>query len=471
MDNLGYTFFQTFIHYVDVLKWPLILVGVAFVAKQLKGFRPEERVQTALMFAYFFLVITTFWILKPIKKGLFIGYYKAAGGFDLLGWHLGPAQAELIAKVLNMVVAIVAVTVFTLLARSLRRQQLTYVFSAFFIVACFVYSFLVDDPGDWTVWSFYLFGDLYSTLMVATFFAFLNDSVTPSAAKRLYGLVVLGGLLGGVFGTSVVAVNIKSVNPSTWQWICIGIAVLIAVIAMGAGAAVRRRLPSEEAPEPPRAEAEEQKQANPALEGARLVFRTPYLLAVMAIVGLYEMVSTIMDFQWTSAILHYLEGAQIGEQFSRAYSFTNFTSLFVQIVFTSFVMTRFGMGTALLFLPLAALLGSAGFMVFPVLLVGSLLNTADNGFSYSINQSAKEALYVPTTQDEKYKAKAFIDMFVQRFAKALAVGLSLVITTVFAGFGSIRWLSLITVAILVLWILAARYAGRVFAEKEAASAG
>ena len=53
--------------------------------------------------------------------------------------------------------------------------------------------------------------------------------------------------------------------------------------------------------------------------------------------------------------------------------------------------------------------------------LAEFLNTADNAFSYSINQSAKEALYVPTTEDEKYKAKAFIDMFVQRAAKAVAV--------------------------------------------------
>ena len=57
-------------------------------------------ISVALMFSYFFLVITVFWILKPIKKGLFVGYYKSAGGLDLIGWHLDAAQAELIAKVL-----------------------------------------------------------------------------------------------------------------------------------------------------------------------------------------------------------------------------------------------------------------------------------------------------------------------------------------------------------------------------------
>jgi AAA family ATP:ADP antiporter len=70
-------------------------------------------------------------------------------------------------------------------------------------------------------------------------------------------------------------------------------------------------------------------------------------------------------------------------------------------------------------------------------------------------------------RDEKYKAKAFIDMFVQRFAKALAVLISLGITTWFTDFDSIRYLSLVTLSVLVLWIVAAVYAGRRFAEKSA----
>jgi AAA family ATP:ADP antiporter len=138
--------------------------------------------------------------------------------------------------------------------------------------------------------------------------------------------------------------------------------------------------------------------------------------------------------------------------------------MIVQLFFTSFIMTRFGVGVALLVLPIAAMAGSTGFLLFPSLWTGSALNTTDNAFSYSINQSAKEALYVPTTKDEKYKAKAFIDMFVQRFAKSVAVGLSLILTSFFTEFSTIRWLSLLVALILVVWIFAARYAGRKFEE-------
>ncbi len=432
--------------------------------KQILDIRREELPQALGMFAYFFLVISTFWILKPLKKGIFIGHYDDLG-FDLGGWHMNAAQAELLAKVLNMFVAVVAVAAFSFLARALRRQGLTLAFSAFFVAAFVVYAAALSDAGAATVWTFYLFGDLYSTLMVATFFAFLNDSVSPASAKRLYGLIGLGGVSGGWFGTEVLRIYIRDLSTSQWMWVCLLVTLAIAAIAFIVGRRVDGQADVTVAA--PTKQADEPSAGNPAFDGAKLVFRSPYLLSIVAIVGLYEMVSTIMDFQFSSTIAYYLSGDELRVQFANVFAFTNRFAFVVQLLLTSFVMKRFGVGVALLFLPVAALAGSAAFLAAPILLVGSALNTADNGFSYSINQSAKEALYVPTSRDEKYKAKAFIDMFVQRFAKALAVGLSLLITTFFTGFESLRWLSLVTVVILILWIIAARYAGRVFAEREA----
>ena len=429
--------------------------------KAIFDIRKSELPLALLMFSYFFLVITSFWILKPIKKTLFIQFYDQAG-FDLLAWHMSGPQAELLAKVLNMVVAFVAVTVFTALAHRFRRQQLSFIFTGFFLASYVVYSFIIRSPDELTVWTFYLFGDLFSTLMVATFFAFLNDSVNPDAATRLYGLVGLGGVVGGVFGTTTVRVLIARVNVLGWLWICFLLGLLILGVAFAAGRMVDRNPPPEpelESPEP-----EEQVKGNPALEGARLVFRSPYLLSIVGIVGLYEIVSTVMDFQFTSTVAHFLSGPAIGKQFATVFAITNLVSMFVQLFLTSLVMSRLGVGVALLVLPVAALAGSTGFMALPVLWMGSALNTLDNGFSYSINQSAKESLYVPTTKEEKYKAKAFIDMFVQRFAKAVAVGVSLGITSVFTQFISLRWLSVFTIAVIVLWLFAARYAGRRFRE-------
>lgn len=435
--------------------------------KQIMNIRKSEVPLAVLMFSYFFLVITTFWILKPLKKILFIGHY-AGTGFDLGSWHMAGSQAELLAKVLNMFVAFVAVIVFSRLSRNLQRQGLSLAFSAFFAVCFVIYAFVLTIPGGLPVWTFYLFGDLYSTLMVATFFVFLNDSVQPEEAKRLYGLIGLGGVSGGWFGSEVLRVYVLELSSSEWMWVCLGITGVIALLAIGAGRVVDRRRsapPPESAPQS-MTTPDPAPSSNPAFEGARLVFRSRYLLSVVAIVGLYEMVSTIMDFQFTATVEHYQFGEERDLQFANVYAFTNRFAFFVQLFLTSFVMSRFGVGSALMFLPIAALLGSGAFLAAPVLLLGSVLNTADGGFSYSINQSAKETLYVPTTREEKYKAKAFIDMFIQRFAKAVAVGISLLITTFFVGFESVRWLSIVTVLILVLWIIAVRFAGRKFKELE-----
>jgi AAA family ATP:ADP antiporter len=431
--------------------------------------RREELPVALLMFFYFFFVITSFWILKPIKKALFIIFYQESG-FDLFGmWNGTASQAMQIAKVLNMVVAFAAVAVFTWLARRFRRQQLTIIFSIFFMVCYIIYNRLIADPGDITVWTFYLFGDLFTTLMVATFFAFLNDSVTPDMAKRLYGFIVSGGVIGGAFGTMILTVWIDRIPMERWLWVTFGIAAIIITVAVMAGRLIEKKFPaavSSPVPEGKPAEAPRRK-GNPAIEGAKLVFASRYLLAIVAIVGLYEFASNLLDFQYNATIEELVERANVARTVVTISMITNILGMFVQLFLTSVIMTRFGVKAALLFLPGAILLSSVGFLAMPVLLTGGLLSIVDNGLNYSINQSAKEALYVPTSRDEKYKAKAFIDMFVQRFAKTLAVALSLGVTTVFTDFSSIRWLSFFTLAIVVVWIYAVRFAGKRFDEMTA----
>lgn len=426
--------------------------------KAIVNVRKEELPLVAAMFSYFFLVITVFWVLKPIKKTVFIGYY-ANPGTDFLG--LSGPEAELLAKVGNMLVAYVAVVAFTMLSSRMRRQQLTFVFSGFCVAALAGFAVLISSPSETIVWCFYLFGDLFNTLMVATFFAFLNDSVAPQDAKRLYGPIVLGGVSGGAFGSLFVAAMTRQGTLTTLDWllVCIAGTLLIAAVAWAAGREVTKNPPPEEAST---GDAAPEQAGNPALQGARLVVRSRYLLSIVAIVGIYEIVSTILDYQFTATLAEFAD--DFGEAISTVYAITNVTALLVQVFLTTIILERFGLKIALLVMPFAILGGSMGFLVLPILFTGSALNTVDNGLNYSINQSAREALYTVTSREEKYKAKAFIDMFVQRFAKAIAVGIALAMGALFEGFESVRYLSLIAIVLVGLWIVAARYAGRHFQE-------
>ncbi|MEZ4331477.1 MAG: Npt1/Npt2 family nucleotide transporter [Myxococcota bacterium] len=449
--------------------------------RRLFDVRPHERFLAAAMSLYFFLVITSFWILKPLKKTLFIGHY-ADSGFALPGRTFTAAEAELFAKVTNMVVAAGAAVVFALLARRLRRERLSIAFTLFFLVAYGGFALALETPSGGAVWSFYLFGDLFSTLMVAAFFAFLNDSVSSDAAKRLYGIIGFGGVAGGVFGSTAVATLIGALSLKSWLGVTAGLALLIMAVAWAAArelergerargdaARVARGRPdpgaNEDAAAPNDGEISD-------LEGFGLVFRSRYLLSIAAIVGAYEIVSTLVDFQFTTAVSELAPGPEARDRaFATVYATTNWLSSFVQLFLTSLVLRRAGVLVALLVLPCSIGLASLGFLARPTLWLGGALSVADNAFSYSIHQSAKETLYVPTTASEKYQAKAFIDMFVQRLAKAIGVGLALAASIGLGGAEHVHWLSLFVLPALVAWGLAARHAGRHFALLEARNEG
>lgn len=438
--------------------------------------RPDERRIAAAMCTYFFLVITSFWILKPLKKTLFIGHH-ADSGFDALGHTFSASEAELLAKLLNMVVAAIAAIVFSLLSRSLRRERLTTVFTLFFIVSYGLFAVALEHPSALAVWSFYLFGDLFNTLMVGTFFSFLNDSVSPDGAKRLYGIVGFGGVAGGVFGSTAVGTLIGSLSLASWLGVTAVLGLMILGVAWIAARALAQVGPASATSKSPEAEPTpavgpaDGPAARPALAGVGLVFRSRYLLSIVAIVGLYEVVSTLVDFQFTTSIIEFARSdAERDRSFAAVYATTNWLSMIVQLFLTSFVMRRFGLFTALLVLPCSIALASLSFIARPSLFFGGALSVSDNAFSYSINQSAKEALYVPTSVAEKYQAKAFIDMFVQRFAKAIGVGLGFVASIHFGGAEGVLSLSYLILPMLGIWIVAAAYAGRRFSELESARA-
>jgi AAA family ATP:ADP antiporter len=419
------------------------------------------------MAAYFFLVITIFWVLKPIKKAAFLRYYTSRpcvvpGFSSITSTVLDGAQAELLAKVLNIVVAIVAAGVFSRLARQLHRERLTYVFGALFVLAFGGLSQVFDPSSSLFVWSFYLFGDLFNMLMVATFFAHLNDIVSPEVARRSYAFVVLGGVLGGVFGSTIVKACISVLPTSMWLLLCA--LCTSAIVALGA-AASRLRIGTAR-------EAADDSSIVPVtapvrvgFSGAHVVLGSRYLSSIAGIVAIYEVVSTVLDFQFSTTVSHYLQGAAIGEQLATVFLVTNVVSLCVQLLGTRFVMERLGVRAALSVLPFAVLVVASGFALMPLLWVGSSLSIADNALNYSVNQSARESLYVPASSREKYQAKAFIDIVVQRAAKAFGVMLSLGMSMWFAGdLGSVRSLSLIVVGLSVVWLLIARYAGSRFEE-------
>ena len=420
--------------------------------------RKKEWPDVLMMSLYFFLVIAVFWVLKPMKRGILVNLYQEV---PLMVWGMtfAGAEVEQLAKVGNMLVVYLFVIAFTLLSRKLPRQHMNLVLCTFFAGLFILFSFLVRDPGEATAWSFYILGDIFNSAMVTFFWAYTNDLFSSDQAKRTYGIVGLGGIIGGIVGSSIVVGLVSQVGRPSLL-----IASIVPLIIMtGIGYWVHNRTGKQDTRSD--SACAPGKRCNALFEGAEIVFKSKYLLTIVGILGLYEMVSNIVDFQLSAIIASEIAGdVEKDAYFGFVGQITSILSLIVQLFFTSFVMKRFGVGVALLFLPVAITFGAMGFLIVPGLLFVTIMSASDNSLNYSINQSAKETLYTPLSQDAKYKAKAFIDMFVQRFAKVLAVVLNLVVAAM-VGLGQVHWLSLATLIILIFWILLVRYAGKEFEKR------
>ena len=375
---------------------------------------------TVVMFLYINLALTIFWILKPLKKSLFIGLYDGDQTFKLGSMEMLGSSAELLAKGMNLLIAFMLVVFLTLVTRLAKRQRLTYCCMGLIIAMTFYFSLQINKPSESTVWLFYWFGDLYISLMLAAFFSFLHDTVDLRNAKRLYGFIVLGAVSGGAVGSTYFRGWIEEMNNQQWLHTIIGIGVVICLLAFAAGW-MAKSIPHHE-PKPSPNDVPKKK-FNAAIEGASLVFKSRYLIAIAGIVGFYEITSEVLDYQFTAMTERFVPKEDIGSHFGTVYAIGNIAALVVQLCFSIFAVgfPKYRIHWILLALPLAVALSSLFFIIAPILLAASLLKISDSTFAYSVNQTGRETLYNPLSRQEKYVARAFVEVFIQRTGKVAAL--------------------------------------------------
>ena len=375
---------------------------------------------TVVMFLYINLALTIFWILKPLKKTLFIGLYDGDQTFKLGSMEMLGSSAELLAKGMNLLIAFMLVVFLTLVTRLAKRQRLTYCCMGLIIAMTFYFSLQINEPSESTVWLFYWFGDLYISLMLAAFFSFLHDTVDLRNAKRLYGFIVLGAVSGGAVGSTYFRGWIEEMNNQQWLHTIIGIGVVICLLAFAAGW-MAKSIPHHE-PKPSPNDVPKKK-FNAAIEGASLVFKSRYLIAIAGIVGFYEITSEVLDYQFTAMTERFVPKEDIGSHFGTVYAIGNIAALVVQLCFSIFAASfpKYRIHWILLALPLAVALSSLFFIIAPILLAASLLKISDSTFAYSVNQTGRETLYNPLSRQEKYVARAFVEVFIQRTGKVAAL--------------------------------------------------
>ena len=447
--------------------------------------RKGETSKTAGMFLYFFIIIAAYWFLKPLRSALTL---EKLGADSIRGL-----------KVITAGVSAGVVIAYSLALTRFSRERLVYlILGAFVWLMLFFWFFFTHFGYARTVYyCFYVFLDLFITVNVAVFWTFLADIMDSESATRLYGLIGAGGVIGGFIGSFTCKSVVEHVGPAEMiLYVAIAYSSIFFIIFL-VSARVKQLGTFAQG-----VIAESGKsRVHDALEGARAVISSRYFLSICGVLASYELISTVNDFTFHKAVelmfaekggarsilgvvLTWMDGATgwnitgglksvfgltLGEGslksfFSEFFLALNLIALLVQVILTSVVIRRLGMAVALLFLPVVLVGMSVGFFFFPVFILVEVLYMCDNSLNYSINQTSREMLFVPVERDAKYRALAFIDMFVLRAAKAsggfLLLCLPLVITIETSS--DLGWYMLMTIPLGIAWSVLAVFLGRKF---------
>jgi AAA family ATP:ADP antiporter len=203
------------------------------------------------------------------------------------------------------------------------------------------------------------------------------------------------------------------------------------------------------------------------------VFRSRYLLYIALLILLLNGVNTTGEFILRSVVIRsaaeavaagtaggLTEGEYIGQFYSRFGTGVNLLGLAIQLFLVSRIFKYFGMQTALLALPVIALGGYALIAFAPVLVLAAVrwVKTAENATDYSLQNTVRHALFLPTTREEKYKAKQAIDSFFWRAGDVMSAVLVFVGTSVLAF--QTRHFAMVNLGLVLVWLVLAVLIGR-----------
>jgi AAA family ATP:ADP antiporter len=403
--------------------------------------KPGEEIISLLLFFYFFLITAPFTIIKSIREAAFLE--------NLSPKYLPYAYAT------ALVVAIV-VAFHSKLQIKIRRHLLISSSLFFFILTALFFWFLFPSGEKantkWLLVAFWMWANLFVVVLVTQFWILVNDVFNPREAKRLIGFFGSGGILGGIFGGLTTTILAK-LNVSNKSLLLIASGILFLCVFGVNYIFVWQRKRQILSVEETRIYTSVGKE--PQKVGFKDCFDTVrkdyYLKLLAAVVIVTGIVSIFIDWQSKSIVY---EANPFGGKLTIFFGLFNTGSLIFAFLFqffmTSKIIKRYGIRFALLLYPLILFLLSLGIAIWPILAFAVTIKASDKSLSFSINQSARELLYIPVSPDIKYKAKIFIDMFLNRFADSLG---ALILVIVFFFYFSIQILIPIVSFVSVLFIL------------------
>lgn len=409
--------------------------------ERLLNLRPGEFARGILLFAYLFLIITSYVAGKAARDALFLDRFKAV--------QLPFADIPV------AILVGLAVAAYIRIGRKVGLRNLLVGSLLFFASNTLIFWWLSHYyERPWLFPAIYIWTGMFGVLAPAQVWTLASYVLTTREAKRLFGLVgsgAIGGWIVGGFVTQVTATRFGTESTLLGMGVALVICAGLVIAIWKQHKELRASLDHVQvaAAEGP----------GSLVESLKQIRASPYLRAIAAVILLSSFATAIAGWQFKAIAKEFIpEKNQLAAFFGQFNFYAGVAGLLAQLLFTSRFLKRFGLGLALFIVPVALTLGSLGVLVFGTLAAAVLLRGSDQVLRYSIDKTTVELLYLPVSATQKVQVKSFIDTVVWRAGDGLS-GAAVLLFATLLHFPAWR-MSLITLLVLGGWMAAAYFARR-----------
>jgi len=397
--------------------------------------RAGEAATAMLLTANVFVVLASYYILKTVREALILSEAGAA-----VKSYSAAAQALLLLAV---------IPTYSFVASKATRSKLITWVTLFFVSNLAVFYF-AGTAGYQVGIAFFLWVGIFNVLVTAQFWAFANDLYDEESGKRIFPIIGIGSSLGAWVGARVAGDLFLRLDAYQLMLVAAGGLLLSIVLVRRVDAKRGSKKVAAEKPLSGRG-------------GFGLILSSRYLMLIAMMVLTLNLVNSLGEYVLGQMVVADAKAAvaagtittsqmraTIGAFYGDFFGWVNLLGLLLQVFIVSRLFNYVGVRGALFVLPLIAL-GSYSLMaLLPVLGVVRIAKVFENSTDYSIQNTARHALFLPTSRDAKYKAKAAIDTFFWRVGDMMQAGF--VLAGTWLAFTTRQYASL-NVALVAIWLL------------------
>ena len=379
---------------------------------------PRQRERTALLLsaAAFFLVLCSYYIVRPVR--------------DQLSGAVGSAALPLFYS--GTFIAMLALTPFFgfLVARYARRRLIAICYS-FFIVCLllFVPAFMAQEQigAERLGIVFFTWVSIFNLFVVSLFWSLMADLFDNDQSNRLFPLIGIGGTVGALAGPllTTALVGIIGVAP------LLVVSALVLTLAMVILLYLSLRSGAGAAPAEPI--------GGSILAGLKQAFTQPFVRLMALLMLLSDGIGTVAYALLADYSKEHLVGAVARTAFYGRIDFAgNLLVIILQLAFTRWMLVRHGAGLSLLIAEAGNVLlfvllaifavhtlplpwfdwGNASWVSVAVPVI-ALVMVGSRGLAYGVIVPASNTLYTRAARETRYKGKNFVDTAVWRFGDVL----------------------------------------------------